>query len=241
MTDIWGCLTSNLEALIQLLIAALEEDENQIHAVTEKELALNERYSTQLDHIRQRFIKKPYTHECEPNPTASSTPIVQKTTLTQKRAPFRIDLPRLPPFSGEDDNVTSFKSWLKCFDDSQEETGILSDIYYILNLKSFLKGYALTLIKDIDESIDGNKDVCIERLKNRFSRIEFIQQNSIQAFINYQTPQDKCGTQTMRRNFKDLTSLYRRVEQSTVLQGEEVCVPCGGKGFYGIVSYLILH
>lgn len=52
MNAIWIRLTANLEDLIQLLIEALGEDEDQIQTITERELAANKRHSTQMDHVR---------------------------------------------------------------------------------------------------------------------------------------------------------------------------------------------
>lgn len=62
----------------------------------------------------------------------------------------------------------------------------MSDIYDILNLKSCLKGYALTLIKETDVSIAGNKEVCFDRLKNRFSRVEFIRKIQFRRLYPFQ-------------------------------------------------------
>lgn len=45
----------------------------------------------------------------------------------------------------------------------------------------------------------------------------------------------------MRRNFHELTGLYRRVEKSTLLQGEELCGACGGKCFYSLASCVIMN
>ena len=136
MNVIWIRLAANLEDLLRLLIEALGEDEDQIQSVTDRELAANECYSTQIDHVRQTLHKKAaHKQEFDALMNASSAPniVSQSATFTQKSTTFRFYLPRLPAFLGQDDNVTSFDSWLQCFNDAQEESGQMSDIHYRLS------------------------------------------------------------------------------------------------------------